>query len=320
MLRYDLNRSGAIEIDELVEFARSARPLELPAACKLARALFWELRRPDRVPRIIVGREECRRIADRAYHADVRFFLRRRPWHQLDLRGATQPTSRNKPDHPTPTPGAFAAQGRLDASRHGSGTKPVRAWDHHEPGVADRSARDSADSDDSDDPVADADPLAAALPTDWRERLPAPSLSPAPSRRKMSDPREAARKRGAAQAGPSDDAEELWRLQGGRAKFDGEYIHGKETAASAGLPRRNWNSAHARTKPVRPTPGVCVNITACLCHSVCGVQIASVDLAVHSTPAKSMLTAREEQLQREFLMWPVRGEIARVYRTHSKGC
>jgi hypothetical protein len=40
MLRYDLNRSGAIEIDELVEFARSARPLGLPAACKLARALF----------------------------------------------------------------------------------------------------------------------------------------------------------------------------------------------------------------------------------------------------------------------------------------
>ena len=54
--------------------------------------------------------------------------------------------------------------------------------------------------------------------------------------------------------------------------------------------------------------------------SVGGVQIASVDLAVHDTPAKSMLTAKEEQLQREFLMWPVRGEIARVYRTHSKGC
>jgi hypothetical protein len=69
VLRYDLNRSGAIEIDELVEFARFARPLGLPAACKLARALFWELRRPDRVPRIIVGREECRHIVDRAYHA-----------------------------------------------------------------------------------------------------------------------------------------------------------------------------------------------------------------------------------------------------------
>jgi Ca2+-binding EF-hand superfamily protein len=237
---YDLNRSGTIEIDELVEFAR--RP--------------WhelDLRSSKQLP------------------------SRSKPDHPTPYAPSPQRNTwggeRALPGETARTPTAGTPRTRFGSGLPGA--RPVRAWDPAEPGDADELAGDSADSDGGDDPVAtgyaEGYAAATALPPDWRDRLPVngprPSPSPARSRRGHADAQAvvagerglSAAKRGsgagsdrerAADDGKDEGADELWRMQGGRFKFDGEWMQSKD-AAGAALPRRNWNSMHARTKPVR---------------------------------------------------------------------